>query len=113
MFKEDHEFPIHHAQQEVRTVAFQNHLQSPGIQLAKKCHSMHCAGSQSRVHNLVSLFFAGKTINLVPLIQLAMILNETQIQPACGGYNSAASANTPTPDVDFEVIHWNGKNHGC
>ena len=36
MFKEDHEFLIHHAQQEVRAVAFQNHLQSPGIQLAKK-----------------------------------------------------------------------------
>ena len=51
--KEDHEFPIHYAEQEVRTVAFQDHLQFRGIKLAKKCHSLNCARCTSRVHNLV------------------------------------------------------------
>ena len=63
LWKGDQEFPIHQDKQEVKTVAFQNHLQSPGIKLAKKSRSMHCTGFQSRVHNLVPLF-GSKTIEI-------------------------------------------------
>ena len=60
LLKEDHEFPIHYAEQEVRTIAFQNHLQFRGIKLAKKCHielrKMHKQGSQSGIA-LCNTFF--------------------------------------------------------
>ena len=43
LLKGDCEFSIHHDEQEVKTVAFQDLLQFPGIKLAR---------FQSRVHNL-------------------------------------------------------------
>ena len=70
----DRKFPVLHDELEVKTVSFQNRLQFPAIKLAKRCRSKHCAGFQSRIHNLVPLF-AGKTIGI------AVIWKELQMQP--------------------------------
>ena len=39
----DHEFPVHHDGQEVKTVANWSSIQFTRIKLAKRCCSMHCA----------------------------------------------------------------------
>ena len=70
----DRKFTVHHDGQEVKTVAFQNHLQFPGIKLAKRSVSFNALHRISKPQDSqFGTLFAGKTIGI------AVIWKEPQI----------------------------------